>query len=109
MTTRTRNWRQRWDPEAPLVFNKKLRMGNNPKKPFVMPGDKVTKKQREKMGLARLRMWFESGTLGLADWAAPSPQRDKAVQLAAAKKAVSLDELLRVNSAKLRADLEGKE
>jgi len=72
MSTRTRHWKQRWDASAPLVFAKRLRMGDNPKKPFVLPGDKVTKKHREKLGLNRLRAWFENGTLALAEFEAPN-------------------------------------
>jgi len=79
MSTRTRHWKQRWDPSAPLVYAKRLRMGDNPKKPFVMPGDKVTKKHREKLGLNRLKAWFENGTVQLANFKAPDAQRRLAI------------------------------
>ena len=77
---RRRHWKQRWDPEAPLIFAKRLRIGDNPKKPFALPGDKVTKKHRESLGPNRLRAWFENGTLQLADFTPPEPQRRLALQ-----------------------------
>ncbi len=104
-----RHWKQHWDPKAPLVFAKRLRLGDNPKKPFALPGDKVTKKHREKLGLARLRRWFENGTLALADFVAPEPQRKLAL---AEQKQRDLDEkarrwyhAVRVNSTELAATL----
>lgn len=50
-------------------------MGDDPKKPFVMPGEIISQAQREKLGANRLRRWFENGTLELADFVAPEPQR----------------------------------
>jgi hypothetical protein len=79
MGIRTRHWRQRWDPKADLVFARRMRMGDNPKKPFVMPGEKVTKKMREKLGLHRIRIWFETGVLEIANFVAPEPQRARAL------------------------------
>lgn len=79
MSLRTRHWRQKWDPKADLVFTRRLRMGDNPKKPFVMPGDKVTKKMREKFGIHRLQTWFKGGIIAIADFVAPEPQRDRAL------------------------------
>jgi len=79
MSSRTRHWKQRWDPSAPLVFARRLRMGSNPSKPFVLPGDKVTKKHRELLGNNRLKMWFENGTLQLADFTPPDEQRRLAI------------------------------
>lgn len=69
MRTRTRrHWKQRWDPSAPLVFLKRLRMGDDPKKPFVFPGDPVTNAMREKLGLARLRIWWNAKIIERADF-----------------------------------------
>lgn len=75
-----RHFKQRWDPQADLVYLKKLRMGDNPKKPFVFPGEKVTKKMRDKLGLGRLKTWFQYGFLGLAEFEAPEPQREMALR-----------------------------
>ncbi len=75
-----RHWKQHWDPKADLVARRRLRMGDNPKKPFVMPGEVISQAQREKLGLNRLRRWFENGTLELAEFKAPEPQRRLALQ-----------------------------
>lgn len=66
--TRNRHWRQRWDPNAPLVFRKRLRMGDDPAKPYVFPGDPVTDAHRAQLGMARLKVWWESGTIERADF-----------------------------------------
>ena len=55
-------------------------MGDDPNKPFVMPGEIISPEQREKLGANRLRRWFENGTLELADFVAPEPQRRLALQ-----------------------------
>ncbi len=75
-----RHWKQHWDPSADLVAKRRLRMGDDPNKPFVLPGEIITQAQREKLGLNRLRRWFENGTLQLADFVAPEPQRRLALQ-----------------------------
>ena len=72
---RTRHWRQRWDPKAELVFTRRVKAGANPKKPYVMPGDKLTKSLREQLGPMRVRRWFETGLLEIKNWKAPEPQR----------------------------------
>lgn len=77
---RQRHWKQHWDPNADLIFRKRLRMGDKPEKPFCLPGEPVTKEQREKLGPARLRRWFENGTLELANFTPPEPQRELALQ-----------------------------
>lgn len=76
----TRHWKQRWDPHADFVFAKRLRMGDNPRKPFVLPGEPVTKKMREKMGLHRLRRWWEAGVIAIADWEPPRRNRRSATE-----------------------------
>lgn len=102
-----RNWRQRWDPNADLVFNRRVRLGDNPRKPFALPGDKVTKKMRSKFGLNRLRRWFETGIVSLANWTAPEPQRGYALR-ARAQRERELDERVKVDAQRLRADLESE-
>ena len=113
MANRKRHWKQRWDPTAELVFARRLRIGDNPKKPFALPGEKVTKKHREKLGANRLRMWFENGTLALANFEAPDVQRRLAIQ--ERKKREQLEakiEAERVNAeqeAKIEPAVEGPE
>lgn len=63
-----RHWKQQWDPNAALVFLKRLRMGDDPENPYVLPGDPVTKAIRAKLGTNRLRRWWEARVVGLADW-----------------------------------------
>ncbi len=84
---RTRHWKQHYDPEAELIFAKRLRMGDDPKKPFCLPGERLSEDQREKLGPARVRHWFENGTLSLADFVAPEPQRELALRELAEKEA----------------------
>jgi hypothetical protein len=80
MVTRTRHWKQHWDPSADLIFRKRLRMGDDPEKPCVLPGDPVTDEHREKLGMARIRRWFDNGTLEIANFKAPEPQRELAIR-----------------------------
>ncbi len=84
-----RHYKQRWDPNADLVYLKRLRLGDNPRKPFVLPGEPVTQEQRDKLGLARLKRWFDNKTIGLADYEAPEPQRELAI-----RERVNAEELL---------------
>ncbi len=81
MSTRTRHWKQHWDPSADLIFRKRLRIGDDPEKPFALPGEMVTSEHRAKLGLARLRRWFDNGTLALANFVAPEPQRELALRV----------------------------
>jgi hypothetical protein len=55
-------------------------MGDDPKKPFVLPGEIISQAQREKLGLNRLRRWFENGTLEQADFKPVEAQRRLALQ-----------------------------
>ena len=66
--SKLRHWKQRWDKNAPLVFLKKLRMGDGQ----VLPGDPVTDEIREKLGLHRLRRWWEAGVIARADQPLPN-------------------------------------
>ena len=63
-----------------LIAKRRLRMGDDPKKPFVLPGEIISQAQREKLGANRLRRWFENGTLDLAEFTAPEPQRKLALR-----------------------------
>lgn len=86
--TRIRHWKQHWDPKADFVFLKKLRMGDDPKNPYVLVGDSVTTKMREKMGPARLRRWWEAQIIGRADFDLRLPQSPReGVNVPAAKTA----------------------
>ena len=80
MSTRTRHWKQHWDPSADLIFRRRLRFGSDPKKPFILPGDLLTDEARAKLGPARVRRWFENGTLELANFKAPEVQRELAIR-----------------------------
>ena len=64
-----RHWRQRWSPTADLVFLKRLKMGDGQ----VVPGDPVTPAIREKLGLHRLRRWWDAGVICRTDQ--PLPRR----------------------------------
>lgn len=81
MKARIRHWKQHWSPDADLVFAKRLRMGDDPEKPFALPGEPVTEAHRAKLGLARLRRWFEAGVLEIANFVAPEPQREQALRV----------------------------
>lgn len=79
MTNRIRHWKQKYDPKAALVFAKRLRMGDNPEKPFVLPGQRLTKKMRDKLGANRVKHWFENGTLEIANFKPVEKQREVAI------------------------------
>jgi hypothetical protein len=68
MKTRTRHWKQRWDANAPMIFLKRMRMGDDPQRPFVLPGDPVTDAIREHIGPHRLRRWWDARVIGRADF-----------------------------------------
>lgn len=63
-----RHWKQRWDAKAPLVFLKKLKWGDG----FVLPGDPVTDEIREKLGLVRLKRWWNGQIIARADQPLPN-------------------------------------
>lgn len=79
-----RHWKQKWDPNADLVFAKRLKLGLDPENPWVEPGDPVPKCRRHKarivenerrvksdgqyLGIHRLYMWFRAGIVELADF-----------------------------------------
>lgn len=67
-----RSWRERWDPDAEFVFTKRLRLGLDPEKPFVLPGEPVPK---DKLSLSRLRRWWDANVIKLAN--APDPKADR--------------------------------
>lgn len=81
MSTRTRHWKQHWDPKVDLIFRRRLRFGSDPEKPFILPGEALTEEHRVKLGMARVRRWFENGTLEIADFKAPEPQRELALRV----------------------------
>lgn len=62
--SKIRHWKQRWSPTAPLIFAKKLKIGDG----HVLPGDRVTDQHRKDLGLHRLRRWWEAGVLALAEY-----------------------------------------
>lgn len=60
--SKIRHWKQRWSATAPLIFAKKLRIGDG----YVLPGEPVTQEHRDHLGLHRLRRWWEAGVIALA-------------------------------------------
>jgi len=75
-----RHWKQHYTPGAEFVFARRLRMGDDPNKPFVFPGEKLSPEMRTKLGEHRVRNWFENGTLEIADFKSPEPQRELALR-----------------------------
>jgi hypothetical protein len=45
-------------------------MGDDKENPFILPEDPVTPEHREKLGMHRLRRWWEARVIGLANWEA---------------------------------------
>ena len=67
---RIRHWKQRYDPDAKFVFLKRLKLGLDPKKPVVAPGDPVPTGDI-RLGRARIKRWWHAGIIGRADWVDP--------------------------------------
>ena len=57
-----RSWRERWDPDAEFVYNKRLKLGLDPENPWVQPGDPVDKLA---IGIRRLHRWWDAGMIRL--------------------------------------------
>jgi hypothetical protein len=64
--SKLRHWKEHWDPHADLMFLKHLTIMGEKKK----RGDPVTQEIRNKLGINRLRRWWDAGYLALSD----SPQ-----------------------------------
>jgi len=79
-----RHWKQRWDPKAPLIFVRRVRLGL-PSCPVALPGQEVTPEIRAALGtspqrqLVRLRKWWEGGFLAIKDWQPPGEDRRKKI------------------------------
>lgn len=70
-----RHWKQHWDPDAPLVFIRRMVLGIEGHA-VVNPGDKVTPEIRAALGAphkatARLRRWWNAKFLAIDGWKAP--------------------------------------
>lgn len=63
---RIRDWRERWDDNAPMAFTRRMRIGTT-KAPFVPAGTKLTPAMRKRFGLARLKRWWKVGLLTRTD------------------------------------------
>jgi hypothetical protein len=72
-----RHWREKWSPDAELVFTRRLKLGLDPKKPWVNPGDPVTEKLRDQLGIRKLRTWWNARAVGLKEWAIEKPQAEE--------------------------------
>jgi len=64
--SKLRHWKEHWDPHADLMFLKPLLILGEQKQ----RGDPVTDEIRDRLGINRLRRWWDAGYLALAD----SPQ-----------------------------------
>lgn len=74
MSGRLRHWKQHWDPDAPLVFTKRMRLAQG----FVNAGDDVTPEIIKELGphaKHRLKRWWEARCVAIKDWQAPSDIR----------------------------------
>ncbi len=67
---RVRHWKQRFDPDAKFVFLRRLKLGLDPKRPIVVPGDPVPTGD-VRLGRARIKRWWHAGIIGLADFKYP--------------------------------------
>jgi hypothetical protein len=66
--SRTRHWKQHWDADADYIFLRRLRMDGGSIPNFVLPGDPVTEEIKQKLGMARVRRWWDNETIGLANF-----------------------------------------
>lgn len=66
-----RNWKERWDPDAEFVFNKRLKLGLDAENPWVMPGDPVDKLA---LGIRRLHRWWDAGMISLSKTPVEAPK-----------------------------------
>jgi len=71
-----RHWKQHWDPDAPLVFIRRMNLGIKGAR-VVNPGDEVTPAIRAALSpcparaTARLRRWWNAKLLAIKGWQAP--------------------------------------
>lgn len=70
---RLRHWKQRYDYNAEFVICKKLRWGDDPNKPELLPGDPVTPEIKAKLGPTRLKRWWEAKVIARADFDEANP------------------------------------
>ena len=70
---RMRHWKQRYDYNAEFVITKKLRWGDDPNKPHLLPGDPVTPEIKAKLGATRLKRWWEAKVIARADFDEENP------------------------------------
>ena len=66
--SKLRHWKEHWNPNADLMFLKPLLIEGEQKK----RGDPVTQEIRDKLGINRLRRWWDAGYLALSDTPAPA-------------------------------------
>ena len=59
MGRRARHWKQLWDPNAKFVWRKRLLFNGK----HTEVGKAVTKKQRQTLGVNRLRRWWDAGVI----------------------------------------------
>lgn len=69
-----RHWKQKFDPAAKFIFLRRLKLGLDPKKPWVTIGDPVPTGDA-RLGKGRLKKWWEAEVIGLADWVDPDVKK----------------------------------
>jgi hypothetical protein len=77
MSKHVRHWKQRWDPKAPLIFIRRMRLGVAGHD-VVYPGDDVTPEivaALGRHGILRLKRWWEAGYLAIKGWKSPDELR----------------------------------
>jgi len=67
-----RHWKQRFDPKARFIYTKRRKFSLSPTG-YMVPGEVMPEWVQAKLGVYRLRMWWRSGWIALADWEAPRP------------------------------------
>lgn len=70
MNRAIRHWKQRFDANKTLVLLKNLTFAGVEMK----AGDLVTDEMRAKLGPYKLKMWWESGTVGIKDHVPAKPE-----------------------------------
>lgn len=70
MSTKVRHWKQHFDPDADLVFRKRLALGfttaDGERIDVVQPGDPVTDEMKAAFGKHRFKVWWRGGFIELA-------------------------------------------
>jgi hypothetical protein len=74
-----KHWREKFDPSAELVFTKTFTLGL-PNQRVAEAGQIVSPEVREQIGEQRLKMWYRSRFIGMAEQRILPEQAEKAPQ-----------------------------